>query len=186
MAVWEGPDVSHLPLVDPVIATAPVTELFAEVQRRFGATPNMTRAMANSPALLAGYLDLSGALNRGVLDAATRERIALTIAQANSCSYCLSAHSYLAEHVAHLDAAEITAARKAAAPDSKTAAILAFAAAVNDGRGTVTDDDITAARAARLTEEEIAETIGQVALNVLTNYFNKAVDVDIDFPVVTV
>jgi uncharacterized peroxidase-related enzyme len=177
--------VSHLPLIDPATAAAPVTELFAEVRRRLGVTPNMTRAMANSSALLAGYLNLSGALNRGVLTAATRERIALTVAQANSCSYCLSVHGYLAEHVAHLDGDEITDARKGTAADPKTAAILAFAAAVNDGRGQVTGDDVTAARAAGLTDEEIAETIGHVALNVLTNYFNKAVDVDIDFPVVT-
>jgi uncharacterized peroxidase-related enzyme len=177
--------VSILPLIEPATATSPVTELFAEVQRRLGATPNMTRAMANSPALLSAYLDLSGALNRGALDAVTRERIALTIAQANSCSYCLSAHSYLAEHVTHLDAEQVTAARKANAAEAKTAAILTFAATVNDGRGTVTDDDLAAARAAGLTDEEIAETIGHVALNVLTNYFNKAVDVDIDFPVVT-
>jgi alkylhydroperoxidase/carboxymuconolactone decarboxylase family protein YurZ len=79
---------------------------------------------------------------------------------------------------------DIVAARKATATDSKTAAILTFAAAVNDGRGTVTDEALAAARAAGVTDEEIAETIGHVALNVLTNYFNRAVDVDIDFPVV--
>jgi uncharacterized peroxidase-related enzyme len=177
--------VSKLPLVEPATATSPVTELFAEVERRLGATPNMTRAMANSSALLSGFLDLSGALNRGVLDAATRVRIALAVAQANGCSYCLSAHSYLAEHVNHLDAEQITAARKANAAEAKTAAILTFAVAVNDARGAVTDDDLAAARAAGVTDEEIAEIVGHVALNVLTNYFNKAVDVDIDFPVVT-
>jgi uncharacterized peroxidase-related enzyme len=176
--------VSRLPLVDPATATAPLGDLFTEVQRRVGATINMTRAMANSPALLKGYLDLSAALNRGVLDAATRERIALTVAQANTCAYCLSAHSYLAEHVARLDQDEITAARKATASDPKTAAILAFAAAVNDGRGSITDDDLAAARAAGLSDEELAETIGQVALNVLTNYLNKAAVVEIDFPTV--
>jgi uncharacterized peroxidase-related enzyme len=145
----------------------------------------MTRAMADSPALLKGYLDLSGALNRGVLNAATRERIALTVAQANACSYCLSAHSYLAEQLARLDQDEITAARKATASDSKTSAILTLAATVNDGRGSVTDYDLAAARAAGLTDEEIAETIGHVALNVLTNYLNKAANVDVDFPVIT-
>lgn len=176
----------HLPSVDPAtIVAAPVSDLFTEVQRRLGAIPNMTRVMANSPALLKGYLDLSSALGQGVLDLAVRERIALTVAQGNGCSYCLSAHSYLAEHAAHLEADEIAAARKADAADAKTAAILAFAAAVNDGRGTVTDEDVAPARAAGVTDEEIAETIGHVALNVLTNYFNKAADVDIDFPVVS-
>jgi alkylhydroperoxidase/carboxymuconolactone decarboxylase family protein YurZ len=60
--------------------------------------------------------------------------------------------------------------------------ILAFATAVNDGRGTVTGEHLAAARAAGLSDEEIAETIGHVALNVLTNYFNKAVGVAFDFP----
>jgi len=41
-----------------------------------------------------------------------------------------------------------------------------------------------AARAAGLSDSEIAEVVGNVALNVLTNYFNKAADVDIDFPLV--
>lgn len=175
---------SHLPLLDPANAPERVTDLLTEVQRRLGTVPNMTRAMANSPALLRGYLDLSGDLARGVLSPATRELIALTVAQENSCSYCLSAHSYLAEHVAKLDADEITAARKATATDPKTEAILTLAAAINDTRGEVTAADLESARAAGVTDEEIAEVVGHVALNVLTNYFNKAVDVDIDFPVV--
>ena len=175
---------SRLPLVDPTTTAAPVSDLFAEVHRRLGATINMTRAMANSPALLKGYLDLSGALNKGVLRAATRELIALTVAQANGCSYCLSAHSYLAEHVARLDQNAIDAARNAMASDPKTEAILSFAAAVNDSRGSVTDDALVEVRAAGVSDEEIAEIIGHVALNVLTNYLNKAADVDIDFPAV--
>jgi alkylhydroperoxidase/carboxymuconolactone decarboxylase family protein YurZ len=48
----------------------------------------------------------------------------------------------------------------------------------------VSGQDLAAAAAAGVTDEEIAETIGHVALNVLTNYFNKTADVDIDFPVV--
>ena len=78
----------------------------------------------------------------------------------------------------------ISPLRAAASTDPKTAAILAFAAAVNDGRGTVTSQDLATARAAGLSEKEIAKTIGHVALNVLTNYFNKAARVAIDFPAV--
>jgi uncharacterized peroxidase-related enzyme len=175
---------STLPLVDPEAATGAAADLLAAAQRNFGATPNMTRAMANSPALLKGYLDLDRALRAGVLDAASREQIALAVAQDNACSYCLSAHSYLAEHVAHLGSDEITAARAATASNPKTAALLELATAVNSSRGAITTDDFAAVRAAGATDEEIAETIGHVALNVLTNYFNKAAGVDIDFPVV--
>lgn len=177
---------TNLPLVDPATATGPAAGLLAAVQSSLGVTPNMTRAMANSPALLKGYLEFSGALGAGVLSASTHERIALAVAQGNACAYCLSAHSYLAEHVAGLDTAEIESARKSDAADPKVAALLTFATAVNDTRGAVAADDLGAVRSAGATDEEIAETIGLVALNVLTNYFNKAVDVDIDFPVVDV
>ena len=61
-----------------------------------GVTPNMTKAMANSAALLKGYLDLSGALGKGVVHPATREQIAIAVAQDNACSYCLSAHVQVA------------------------------------------------------------------------------------------
>ncbi|HEY9375988.1 MAG TPA: hypothetical protein VIQ02_02695 [Jiangellaceae bacterium] len=51
-----------LPLVDPDAATGRAADLLAAVQRSMGVTPNMTKAMANSPALLKGYLALSGTL----------------------------------------------------------------------------------------------------------------------------
>ena len=175
-----------LPLVDPSQATGQAAELLAAVKSHFGMTPNMTKAMANSPALLKGYLELSGALGTGALAPGTQEQIALAVAQGNGCSYCLSAHSYLAEHVAHLSADDINAARKSDASDAKTAALLQFATAVNDNRGGIGSREFQAARAAGATDEEIAETIGHVALNVFTNYFNKAAGVEVDFPVVAV
>ncbi len=174
----------NLPLIDPASASEPAASLLAAVQRSLGVTPNMTKAMANSPALLKGYLELSGALSAGTLTATTREQIALAVAQGNGCSYCLSAHTYLAEHVAKLSADDIAAARKSDSTDPKTAALVAFASTVNDTRGSVTSEAVQAVRDAGCTDEEIAETIGHVALNVLTNYFNKAADVEIDFPVV--
>ncbi len=174
---------SALPQIDPSAAAQPVADLLAAVQRGLGVTPNMTKAMANSPALLSGYLGLSGALGKGVLTGPVREQIALAVSQDNACSYCLSAHSYLAEHVAHLSADDVAAARKSDAADPKTAALLSFATTVNDTRGKATADDFADVRAAGATDEEIAETIGHVALTVLTNYFNIAAAVEIDFPV---
>jgi uncharacterized peroxidase-related enzyme len=175
-----------LNVIDPSTATGPAAELLAAVQKSLGVTPTMTKVMANSPALLRGYLDLSGALSKGTFGSAVRERLAIAIAQDNACSYCLSAHTYLAEHVAELDEDEIAAARKADSREAKVAALLVFATRVNQTRGAVDDSDLAAVRAAGATDEEIAETIGHVALNVLTNYFNKAADVDIDFPLVEV
>ena len=48
----------------------------------------------------------------------------------------------------------------------------------------MSDNDIQAARDAGLSDAELGDVVGHVAINVLTNYFNRAFDVDVDFPVV--
>lgn len=90
--------------VDPATATGKAAELLADVQKTLGLTPNMTKVMANSPALLQGYLALSGALAGGVLPTGVRERLAIATAEYNGCAYCLSAHTYIGANIAKVDA----------------------------------------------------------------------------------
>ncbi|MFC4373228.1 carboxymuconolactone decarboxylase family protein [Nocardia halotolerans] len=175
---------SRLPLIQSDTATGKTADLLAGVQQALGVTPNMTRAMVNSPAVLEAYLAFSGALAGGALTAATRERIALLVAEENGCDYCLSAHSYIGANIAKLDTEEIEGARHGRSADPKAEAVLTFATAVVRTRGGVDEADVKAATAAGLTDGEITEVIAGVALNVFTNYLNKAVDTDIDWPVV--
>jgi AhpD family alkylhydroperoxidase len=169
--------------VDYATAEGRPKELLDAVKASFGATINMTTTMARS-AVLDGWLGLGGALRRGSISAANGERIALGVAEANGCAYCLSAHSYLGANVAKLDPDELEQARHFGSSDPKAQAILAFAEAVVRTKGGVDDSDIQAAREAGLTDAELGEVVGHVALNVLTNYFNRAFDVDVDFPLV--
>lgn len=173
---------TRLPLIEPGTADTTTEDLFATARKQIGGIPNMVQAMANSPALLNGYLTLSAALSRGRLRPAVREEIALAIAQRNGCDYCMSAHSFAAEQIFHLDAATIDAARNGRGHDPKAEAALLLAIDINDARGGIAHARLDAARAAGLDDQEIAEVVGNVALNVLTNYFNKTADVDIDFP----
>jgi len=176
---------SKLPQIDPATATGAAAELLAQVQKALGVTPNMTKVMANSPALLQGYLALSGALGAGVIPAAVRERLALATAEANGCEYCLSAHTYVGANVAGVEADELERARAGESADPHTAALLALSNAVLSQRGAVSDDELEAARRAGVTDAEIGEVVGHIALNVLTNYFNILSQVDNDWPVVT-
>lgn len=175
---------STIPLITEANATSDQTDALSAAKKTLGAVPNLTRAMANSPALLRGYLSLLSHLDGGALPRSTRERIAIAVAQSNGCSYCLSAHSYTGQRVAGLSAEQVGAARKGDADEPKTAAILAFAVAVNERRGQIQDSDLEAAHRAGVSDAEIAETIGHVALNVLTNYFNNVAHTEIDFPLV--
>jgi AhpD family alkylhydroperoxidase len=145
----------------------------------------MTKVMANSPALLRGYLSLSGALAGGVLPAGVRERLAVATAEANGCAYCLSAHTYIGSNIAKVDAEELDRARHAQSDDAHIGALLALSEAIVANRGAVGDQVLQAARDAGVTDAEIGEVVGHIALNVLTNYFNVLTDVEIDWPVVT-
>ncbi|MEI9983838.1 MAG: carboxymuconolactone decarboxylase family protein [Aliidongia sp.] len=140
----------------------------------------MFRLLAQSPAVLQGYLSLSGALSKA-LDLKTRERIALAVAQANGCDYCLSAHSYLGLNLAKISADEIALNRKGGSGDAKADAAIRFAVKVTEARGKVATADIDAVRAAGFTEPQILEIIGMVAENFLTNLFNNVAETDIDF-----
>lgn len=176
---------SRFPLIDPATATGSAADLLAKVQQALGVTPNMTKAMANSPALLAGYLGLFGALAGGVLPASIRERLALATAEYNRCPYCLSAHTYIGANLAGVDTDELERARHAESTDPRTAAILVLSDSVLRDRGAVGDATLQEARDAGITDAEIGEVVGHIALNVLTNYFNVLAAVDIDWPVVT-
>lgn len=156
--------------------------LLQAVQKQLGSVPNLFRIVANSPAALEGYLGLSGALGKGSLDARTRERIALVVAELNRCDYCLAAHTYLGEHVAKLDAGELAANRDGASADPKATAALRFATRLVQERGHVVDADVAAVRAAGYGDAEVVEIIAHVALNTLTNYINSALSTEVDFP----
>src|ERR1700712_4470072 len=115
---------SRLPEIDPATATGEAKDLLAQVQKALGVTPNMTKVMANSPALLKGYLALSGALGSGVLTAGAREQLALATSEANGCGYCLSAHTYIGANIAKVDAKELELARLGRSDDPHTDALL--------------------------------------------------------------
>lgn len=155
------------------------------VEKQLGSTPNLFRLVASSPAALEGYLGLNGALAKGALDARTRERIALAVAEHNGCSYCLSAHSYLGKNLAKLDDAELAAAREGGSNDPKAAAAVRFAVRVAHERGHVSDADLEAVRTAGYSDAQVLEIVLHVALNTLTNYVNEVAKTDVDFPVVT-
>jgi uncharacterized peroxidase-related enzyme len=156
--------------------------LLEAVKKQFGLVPNLFRVVGNSPAALEGYLGLNGALGKGAIDAKTRERIALAVAEINGCDYCLSAHSYMAANLAKLDETEILANRRGASTDPKADAAVRFAASVTSARGHVGSSEVEAVRAAGFSDAQIVEIVLHVALNTLTNYVNNVAETAIDFP----
>jgi uncharacterized peroxidase-related enzyme len=146
---------------------------------------NMERVMARAPNVLRGYLAFEDALVHGSLRPRLVEQVAIVMAEENRCLYCLSAHLE-AGHNFRLDREELERNRKGRSEDPRVEAALQFARALTTRRGAVSDDQLDAARAAGLTEPELIQLVGLVAVNVFTNYFNRLARPVIDFPVAEV
>lgn len=169
---------------DQTTATGKAKELLAAVKNKLGRDLGMANIMANSPAVLEGFLNFHHALEGSNLSSQLRQQIALLTAQENRCDYCLSAHSAVGKMVG-LTHDQIVASRKGLGENPKTTAALTFAKRVLESRGQVSDAEVEAVRAAGFSDGEIAEIIAHVALNIFTNYFNIVTAVDIDFPEVS-
>ena len=170
--------------IPATITDAPAASqpLLQTVEKQLGSVPNLFRLIANSPAALEGYLSLSGALAKGSLPAATRERIALAVAELNGCGYCLAAHSYIGANMAKLDPVEIEANRRGHSTDPKADAAVRFAAQVVTARGHVSDEQVKAVKLAGYSDAQVVEIILHVAMNTLTNYANEVAQTVVDFP----
>ncbi|MCK9988132.1 MAG: hypothetical protein AzoDbin1_04604 [Azoarcus sp.] len=155
--------------------------LFDAIQSQLGMVPNFLKVFANSPEALRAFLGLHSIANAGSLDAPTRERIALALAQQNACQYCLSAHTAIGRK-AGLDTAEIEANRAGSSHDAKAAAAVRFARALVAHSGEVTSAELADVRNAGYSDADIVEIITHVGMNILTNILGKASRVDIDFP----
>ena len=123
------------------------------------------------------------ALSHGALPARILEQIALVAAETNGCDYCASAHTTIRKHVG-LSQDDITNALEGRAADPKANAAVRFAKLLLEKRGRISNSDFSQLQQAGFSEAEIAEIVAHVAINVLTNYFNIAMETEIDFPVV--
>lgn len=174
---------ANVPLIDRTDATGTVKQHLDEISGAFGTVPAMFRAVANSPAALASMWGSFGAFGGGTLGPALGEQIAVAVANRNSCEYCLAAHTALGRK-AGLTRDTLAAAQDGESDDPKTAALLAFALKLVSDRGQLSPADVQTVRDRGWSDEQIVETIGQVALNLFTNYVNIALDVPIDFPTI--
>ena len=173
----------RVPLIDRQATSADRQALLDPIQAAFGTTPNMFRAVANSPAALKTMWAAFGALGSGVLSAQLGEQIAVAVADRNACEYCLAAHTALGRK-AGVSAQALRDAQGGESVDAKTHAALRFAVKLVNERGQVDDADVNALRGAGYSDEEVVEIVAHVALNLFTNYINVALAVPVDFPAV--
>ena len=172
---------SRIEVISNENANSEQQELLDAIQTKLGMVPNFLRVFANSPAALRAFLGLHGIAGEGSLDAKTRERIALAMAQQNACQYCVSAHTAIG-HKTGLNGAEMDANRAGSSQDASAAVAVKFAQALAEHSGELTNAEIAEVRDAGYSDAQIVEIITHVGMNLLTNILAKTSRVAIDFP----
>ncbi|MCB9864119.1 MAG: carboxymuconolactone decarboxylase family protein, partial [Phycisphaerales bacterium] len=103
--------------IDPNNADDKAKELLDGVKKKLGKTPNIFLTLAHAPAALQAYLGFSGAMATTSLPGKLREQLALAVGQANSCDYCLAAHTAIGTSLG-LSQDDTLAARQGKASDA--------------------------------------------------------------------
>lgn len=153
-----------------------------KAKAQVGFIPNMYARMANSPGLLATYLDgYAQFRQQSGFTPVEQEVIFLTISRENGCEYCVSAHSALADNAAKVPKPITDAIRDGApVPDAKLSALSRFTRVMVLKRGLPDRGDVDGFLSAGYGERQILEIVLAIAVKTLSNYANHLFHTPLD------
>lgn len=171
-----------LPSLTEASADAIAADRMRAAQAGFGFVPNMYGVMANSPGLLDTYVhgytrfrELSG------FTPAEQEVVLLAVSRENGCTYCVAAHSFIADKMSGVPEAVTNAIRDGQPiPDAKLSALHDFTRTMVVKRGLPDKADVEAFLAAGYSERQILEIVLAIAVKTLSNYANHLFHTPVD------
>lgn len=164
------------------IATAPEASkpFLQKAQDAYGFLPNILGNMSEAPALLEGYTSLAGIFDKTDLSPAERQVILMTNNRLNGCTYCMAAHSVIAQGQDVPDDVIDALRNNTPFEDEKLEALRTFSTVVNETRGYPSDADVKAFLDAGYTKQTILEVVLGTSLKLLSNYTNHIAQTQLD------
>jgi len=164
------------------LASAPAdsTASLKALEQGLGFVPNLAAAMAESPVLVNGFVNLRQTLATGELTGVEREIVAIAVSRENDCDYCMAAHSTFAL-MQKADPRAVDAARAGIEPeDAKLAALYAFARTLVRQRGHVGAQDVQTLLDSGCSRAAVLTVIAQVAHTSMANFVHNVAEVPVD------
>jgi uncharacterized peroxidase-related enzyme len=173
---------SPLPFRTAATAEGDAVERLADTQRAMGMVPNMYGAIANSPGLLATYLDgYTRFRAESGFTPAEQEAVFLTVSRYNECEYCMAAHSFIADTMSKTPV-EVTDAIRDDGPvdDERFAALIGMTRSLLATRGHPSEADVAAFRETGFTDAQLLELILAIAVKTISNWTNHLFRTPVD------
>lgn len=154
--------------------------LLDAVKGKFGLVPNLTGVLALAPSALGAYLAVTRELEGSSLTPVEQQVVLLATSVENSCEYCVSVHSAVANAV-KMPTEALTALRQGHDPDdARLGALSSFARRVVAERGWVGEETVKEFLDAGFTRQQVLEVVTGVALKTLSNYANHIAGTPLD------
>lgn len=155
--------------------------LLRGAKQQLGFVPNLYAHLAEAPAALKAYLNLSDFLGETSLSPTEQQLLALAISAENACGYCMAAHSTMARHMVQVPGDIVDALRDGAElEEPRLEALRRFAVAAVRERGEVRGKPLEAFLDAGYTRQQAIEVMLAVAMKTLSNYSNHLFDTAVD------
>lgn len=157
-------------------------DLLLQAKAQVGFVPNMYAKMANAPGVLETYLLGYQRFREAIgFTPVEQEIVLLTISRFHRCSYCMAAHSMIADKMSKVPAEVLKALRAGTViPDPKLAALSEFTRIVVEQRGNPTSRQLSLFKDAGYTERQVLDIILAIAVKTISNYCNHVFHTEVD------
>lgn len=165
-------------------ATAPYESkpFLDQANGSLGYIPALLGQMAEAPALIEAYANLSALFRRTSFTAAEQQLVLLTVSVENDGHYCTPAHTVRARDAA-LTEADIRAVRdRRPIADPRLETLRRFVVRMVRERGFLADAELDAFLAAGFTRAQVLEVVLAVGLKTLSNYVSHIAETPLDPP----
>jgi AhpD family alkylhydroperoxidase len=166
-------DISRFDIHDELTAPEGSIPILKGVHGAGGEISKFIGVLAGSPKALRAYARMRHELREGALSAATRERIALAVAERRGDPYSIAQHAKAGRNEG-LGLDEISRARSFTSSDAKEAALLVFLQALLDGDGRPSQHVAEEAREHGWTDEQLLEAVAHLALSEFQSLISNA------------
>ncbi|MCK4945348.1 MAG: carboxymuconolactone decarboxylase family protein [Alphaproteobacteria bacterium] len=154
--------------------------ILKNIECKLGFVPNIMAEMAESPALLKGFSELSTAAATCSLSPTEVEVVQMTISSMNNCTYCLAAHKTMAGKNGVSNDVLDCLCNDTPLNDPKLEALRTFSQNMLKKMGWIDENDLAAFTEAGYTKAQAMEVLLNLSVAVITNYANHITKTPLD------
>lgn len=171
---------THFPLHTPDTAPDGARDFISGVNKKMGFVPSLFAVLAENPAVLNAYTQLSDQFSKTGLSPLEQQIVTITASVENTCHFCVAAHTTIAEGQG-LDMEVIAAVREdRPIADERLEALRVFTKKMVIDRGYASDADVTHFLAAGFKQADVFAVITGIALKVISNYTNHVAETPVN------